>query len=902
MSQPGPGQGPGPEPAPGREPSHPPPPPPPRPPGPKSVLAPNWARKGILPAGLLRDTQAGESLGGATAPVGASSLRAVAAAPDTRPSGSRLGKFLLLGVLGRGGMGVVYHARDTDLNREVALKTLPDTELWDPQAVERLRREARIAATLEHPGIVPIHEVGTIDDTPYFAMAYVRGRTLDRALREGALPSLRERVLLLHATAEAVGHAHERRVVHRDLKPGNLILDDAGRVRVLDFGLARDLDRATRLTLPGQVFGTVAYMPPEQLGGDTDRVGPAADVYALGAILYELCTGRPVFEAPNVEEMLERCIAAEPEPPRRRDPRIPADLEAVCLAALRKRPEDRYPTARELAEDLERHLRGAGVHARPRGAAFDRVRTWATAGAEAVARRLREPAAQFAGAALLAAAAGAVAWFAWAEREAERRAEDARIRVATARAEVEAARANLRAVEAERDAARGQAKSAREEAGRVRTDAQAARDGQAKARENAAAPEVHAPAAPGGESSPETLAAELGRLRREKLTSLRSFARVVRDAATLVRRCGSPLGAAERDLLPPLRQAMKQLAELDPRSAEPRFHEGRVHRILGRFADAARCQKEALAKAPDFAPSLFEDALLVAREWRVRLSRVEDPTGNAAAETGAGKAARDAARTAARAELRGKLTVLEGLLPDDDQLVPARERQAALGSLRGMELGLAADGWDAARRELEAVLASDPLCEDAYEALFDAATRFAKGDAALDACRRATKADPGHVPHWLHLVRACLTLAVHDLNVGGEATPRLEEATAAAERARQLASERAEAWSARGEARLAFAESVQRGGGDPAARLAAAIDDFDAALERDAECVEALTGRGIARMRGAEGRAGRGEELQPVYAAAKADLERAIALGDARPGVHAWLLHAERKLGAASPR
>ncbi len=287
--------------------------------------------------------------------------------PDGLGSGARFGPYVILRELGRGGMGVVYLAEETGLRRRVALKTLLVSPQWNPGYADRLIQEARTAAALDHPGTVPIYDVGVQDGVPYFAMAYVEGTSLHDLLYSNRLGGLRERVGVVRDVAEVVAHAHERRVIHRDLKPGNVLVEDGGRVRVMDFGLARQMDRSTRLTVDGEIFGTPAYMSPEQIEGEQDRIGPTTDVYALGAILYEVLTKRTPFEGAGPIEIIHKALRYDPAPPDRHDARIPPDLCILCLKALRKEPSDRYPTARDFADDLGRYLSGEAVSARPWG-------------------------------------------------------------------------------------------------------------------------------------------------------------------------------------------------------------------------------------------------------------------------------------------------------------------------------------------------------------------------------------------------------------------------------------------------------------------------------------------------------------------------------------------------------
>jgi WD40 repeat protein len=266
--------------------------------------------------------------------------------------------------LARGGMGVVFRARQISLNRPVALKMILAGQLANETDVKRFYTEAEAAANLDHPGIVPIYEVGQHEGQHYFSMGYVEGQSLSQRQADGPLPP-REAAALLLKVAEAIEYAHSRGVIHRDLKPGNILLDRHGNPRVTDFGLAKRLQSDSGLTGSGQIMGTPSYMPPEQAGGNRGAVGPAADVYALGATLYALITGRPPFQAATPMDTVIQVIGDEPVPPRRLNASIPPDLETICLKCLEKEPGKRYATASALAEDLRRYLAGEPIVARP---------------------------------------------------------------------------------------------------------------------------------------------------------------------------------------------------------------------------------------------------------------------------------------------------------------------------------------------------------------------------------------------------------------------------------------------------------------------------------------------------------------------------------------------------------
>ena len=266
--------------------------------------------------------------------------------------------------IARGGMGVVFQATQISLNRPVALKMILAGQLADDTDVRRFRTEAEAAANLDHPGIVPIFEVGQHEGQHYFSMGFIEGQSLAQRLAEGPLPA-REAAALLMKVAEAIAYAHRRGVIHRDLKPSNILIDADGNPRVTDFGLAKRVQADSGLTGSGQVMGTPSYMPPEQAGGRRGEVGPAADVYALGATLYCMITGRPPFQAATAMDTVLQVLNEEPVPPRRLNATIPRDLETICLKCLEKEPGKRYGGAEMLGEDLRRFLAGEPILARP---------------------------------------------------------------------------------------------------------------------------------------------------------------------------------------------------------------------------------------------------------------------------------------------------------------------------------------------------------------------------------------------------------------------------------------------------------------------------------------------------------------------------------------------------------
>jgi WD40 repeat protein/serine/threonine protein kinase len=276
------------------------------------------------------------------------------------------GDYELLEEVARGGMGVVFKARQVKLNRIVAVKMILAGSFAGPEDVERFHTEAEAAAQLDHPGIVPIYEVGQHDGQHYFSMGFVEGQSLAKKVAEGPLPP-REAAEIIKTVAEAVQYAHDKGVIHRDLKPGNILLDKAGKPRVTDFGLAKLTESGSDLTGTGQILGTPSYMPPEQAAAQVSAVGRLSDVYSLGAILYCLLTGRPPFQAASPLETLLQVQRQEPVRPRELNPNIPRDLDTIVLKCLDKAPTRRYPSAKALAEELQRYRDGRPILARPVG-------------------------------------------------------------------------------------------------------------------------------------------------------------------------------------------------------------------------------------------------------------------------------------------------------------------------------------------------------------------------------------------------------------------------------------------------------------------------------------------------------------------------------------------------------
>src|SRR5438105_9734630 len=282
------------------------------------------------------------------------------------PLRMKFGDYELLEEIGRGGQGVVYRARQKSLNRTVALKII-GLGHWATEAhLKRFRLEAEAAASLDNPGIVPIHEIGERDGSCYFSMKFIEGGQLDQVVARAPI-SIHRAAELISKLARTVHYAHERGILHRDIKPGNILFDRRGEPHLTDFGLARLVERESTVTRTTEILGTPSYMAPEQATGDIKAIGPATDVYGLGAVFYQLLTGQPPFAGGTTYETTRLVLEAEPRRPKFWNPKVNRDLETICLKCLEKDPQRRYGSALALAEDLERWLRHEPVRARPTG-------------------------------------------------------------------------------------------------------------------------------------------------------------------------------------------------------------------------------------------------------------------------------------------------------------------------------------------------------------------------------------------------------------------------------------------------------------------------------------------------------------------------------------------------------
>lgn len=304
------------------------------------------------------------------------------AAPDNSGNDSSLlnslppflGDYEILEEIDRGGMGIVFKARHQKLDRIVALKLIRSGELASQEELERFTSEARAAATLAHAGIVPIYEVSTWNGLVFYTMAYIEGQSLAERVAEGPLEPL-EAVRIVRKLCTAIEFAHRSGIYHRDLKPANILINSEGEPVIIDFGLAKNVHQDQSLTTTGQLLGTPAYMPPEYASGRANEIGPEADVYALGAILYCLCAGQPAFSGPTPFDVLLQVLDRRPPRPSKLNRKVDRSIDFICLRMLEKDPSERYGSIRDFATDLQHVLAGEPIDL-PQESAVEQIQKW----------------------------------------------------------------------------------------------------------------------------------------------------------------------------------------------------------------------------------------------------------------------------------------------------------------------------------------------------------------------------------------------------------------------------------------------------------------------------------------------------------------------------------------------
>ncbi len=334
---------------------------------PAAPAVPVASRSGAAPASASGSRPASQS--------GSRAIPDEVAVARDDPERGQVGRYVLVDELGRGGMGVVWRCYDTELGRSVALKMILDPARMGEAGVRRLHREARAAAALRHPGICAVHEVGEHEGKPYLVMDFIQGEDLEKRHGRDPLPP-RRIAEVIHDLADALHHAHEAGIVHRDVKPPNVLIDEGGKVHLVDFGIARTDDARTQLTLTGQMIGTPQFISPEQAKGDHGAVGPPADVFSLGGVLYWLLTGKPPFDGDNLLGVLRKVFTEDPDPPRQLDPTVHPDLDTIAMRCMEKELHRRYATCADVKRELRRFLDGEAITARPLSR-VDKTRRWA---------------------------------------------------------------------------------------------------------------------------------------------------------------------------------------------------------------------------------------------------------------------------------------------------------------------------------------------------------------------------------------------------------------------------------------------------------------------------------------------------------------------------------------------
>ena len=811
-----------------------------------------------------------------------------------RAAGRKFGKYTLIRELGRGGMGVVYQARHEALESDFAVKVLLAGDDASADAVKRFKREAQVSAKLRHPGIVAVHDIGVEEGKTYFAMEFVEGIPLDRILADpvaaglapakgpqGSAPGLPPRVAvrMTQEIAEAIQAAHEAGVIHRDLKPSNVIRDRRDRLKVMDFGLARMVDSGeAKGTRTGTLMGTPAYMSPEQAEGRVREVDERSDVYQLGAILYELLTGRAPYSGTTQMEMVLNVMHTDPVAPRRVNPAIDRDAETVCLKAMAREKTRRYASARALAEDCARLLAGEAIQARPEA--------WWETGARWAKRR--KVIATAAAAVLLAAGVAlAMGWRAWsAVQEQERE----RIGRAQAEAEkrqlVEKVLADLRkeaelyldAVLKLRRAGLPAAQSA-EYADRL---AAAVADA---VRCEPARPEPHY---------------HLGRLHR----ALQRFDTALQAQNDALKKDSTYAPSRyERMVLEALRYGdrIRELRENWAQEEGLRLKESGALRKGGLGGQAARSRPpDADLAARDAEARTLRNALQADLHALDAADLSALPHARVSCAHGL-EAAYSEGTPEATERARG---LLEDAVREDPQLEEAFEGLAWIALSAGDAPGAIATYTRALESDRGYVPHWIARARSHYQIGFAAWNRGedpgAEYQCALADYAKARELDPTSEPAWRRSGGVNLYWGTYLSGHGQDPTARFADAEAECSKAIELAPDRPEPRTVRGLARAAQATHLMTHGGDAAETLRKAESDFGRALELDPHRVEALRGRGMVRHNlGFLQRAQRDEPSGP-FAQADADYDRALELDPTAP--EAWMQRGNLRLARGHAR
>ncbi|MHC5019199.1 MAG: protein kinase domain-containing protein [Planctomycetota bacterium] len=823
--------------------------------------------------------------------------------PDGVPS--TIGPYTVIDELGHGGMGVVFRAHDPALGRDIALKVLPASAPVDMRA--RFVREGKVAARLHHPNIVSVLAAGEDGDIAWLAQDLIEGRSLDDLIDDEDVPP-GEAARIVHAVAEALAHAHANGVIHRDIKPGNILLSRDGVPFVADFGLARDVEGTAHLSRSGQVLGTPHYMSPEQASGRVGTLDGRTDVWACGVVLYELLSNALPFAGESAVDVLSRVVREDPRPLLKAAPHVPRDLAVIAGKCMAKVRDHRYGSAQALADDLQRFMDGEAIRAKP-PSVWVRLR-------RAIARR--KLAAGVAAAGLLGV--GAVAAVLVPQRMAESRRADAAAKAAAEaaaeqrRAEAEAAEARERAVE--------RLRSTTDMALDAVLSLRRAGDRKGMARFAAKVEAVCREAIVATPESPEPHF-RLGRMYRAMLRDEEARAE---QAAALGKDSGY-LPALYESVVLDSRRFRTRMARIiaDARTSTARRRlaaggaatpERSLWEIMEADAEAHgtwQGLQALLRQLEDRADGLTEGQLACLRGFALWINN-----DRAAARRAFGDALKQSPELIEAYGVAAEIAQEQGDYPAADQLwtagvefdrgyLPfrlgrARTRKAWAGAMRRRGLD-ATERFAAAIADFEAVLAEDP--DDAVAWFELGGTRVNHSslvedrgrdplpalEKALGEFNKAVAIDGALVTAWLFRGNALIRRARVLVGRGGDGGPDTRAGIESYDRGLKLAPERAELWSARGHAYGNRAVELMGRGGDAGAAFAKAEPDFTKAIECNPADAESWMGRGLIRANWGSWLSQRGEKPVAKYAAAVEDYQEAIKL-DPKPAIR-WLRRAD---------